>query len=505
MECNSEEEKASGEEPEEVEEQEEEDVSTLEASHRSHMEELEALALLNSTSSLLMMQEQQEEEEEEDSLSSVDHRMLPRKPKIKHHHERVHKQLIDNWFGPNPRFSEKRFKSIYRISIARFNRMKLDAIMSGIPFYCNQYDIFGEKGPCLEARLLLPLRVLAYGVSYNAFYDVFEMSDTMARKACEEFDNFMRQVYQEEYLRLPTEEDLASITKLHKSTHKRDGMFGSLDCMHVAWNKCPVAWKGSYKGAKGKPTVVLEAIADYHCWFWHAAFGYCGTLNDKTILDLSPFLKALVDGSFTKKEEGSGAVPFKIGDEEFKQLYVLVDGIYPTLSRFVQGMSNPVYANEKKFTAWQESARKDIERAFGILQGKFQYMARPVNGHDLKGISMRVATCLILHNMCVSDRVMSGDVNARYDPAITVEKDDSFDIPEDRAKRQKRELAEIDRSHLGLQGQPTEMVKALTRRKAWEDLEDTESFIRLRNAIMSSFSKKRKRDGDGGTGANANE
>ena len=468
-------------------------VVAVETRHKNHMEELEALAVMNSTSSLLIMQEQQEEE---DTKKSVDHRLLPRNPKVKHDHERVHKQLMENWFGPNPRFSEKKFKSIYRISIARFQRMIQDVIVAGIPFYVNLYDMFGEKGPCLEARLLLPLRVLAYGVAQTAFYDVFEISDTMARKCCEEFDKMMRQLYQEEYLRLPTEEDLASIIKLHKSTHQRDGMFGSLDCMHFAWNKCPKAWQGSYKGAKGKPTVVLEAICDYHLWFWHASFGFCGSLNDKTILDLSPFLRALVDGSFVKKEEASGAVPFKIGDEEFNLLYVLVDGIYPQLSRFVQGMSNPVYRDEKKFTAWQESVRKDIERAFGVLQGKFQYMARPADERDLGTIAMRVASCLILHNMCVSDRVMDGEVYARYKPSVTVEQDDSYDVPEDRGKRQKRKLAEVDRAYTGLEGQPNEMVAALTKREAWQTLQDHDTFIRLRNAIKSSFSKKRKRNSE---------
>jgi hypothetical protein len=32
-------------------------------------------------------------------------------------------------------------------------------------------------------------------------------------------------------------------------------------------------------------------------------------------------------------------------------------------------------------------------------------------------ISNTVAACLIMHNMCVSDRVMDGNVYAIYDPA----------------------------------------------------------------------------------------
>ena len=38
-------------------------------------------------------------------------------------------------------------------------------------------------------------------------------------------------------------------------------------------------------------------------------------------------------------------------------------------------------------------------------------------------ISEMITCCLILHNMCVSDRVMNGDVNALYVPT------NNFDFP----------------------------------------------------------------------------
>ena len=102
-------------------------------------------------------------------------------------------------------------------------------------------------------------------------------------------------------------------------------------------------------------------------------------------------------------------VPFSIGEEEFKQLYILVDGIYPAYSRFVKSYKEPVGDEEKALTSWQELARKDIERAFGVLQAKFQFMARPILIQDLKLIEEVVTCCLILHNMCVGNRVMGGD------------------------------------------------------------------------------------------------
>jgi hypothetical protein len=144
--------------------------------------------------------------------------------------------------------------------------------------------------------------------------------------------------------------------------------------MHTYWKNCPKAWQGSFSEKEKQPTIVLEAISDHHTWFRHAFYGYAGTLNDLNVLNLSPFLDALRSEKFAEIE--TLVVPYVIGLEEFKWLYILVDGIYPKYSRFVKGMKEPTTRKEKIMTAWQEGARKDIGRAFGIQQAKWQWIAR---------------------------------------------------------------------------------------------------------------------------------
>ena len=51
----------------------------------------------------------------------------------------------------------------------------------------------------------------------------------------------------------------------------------------------------------------------------------------------------------------------------------------------------------------QEACRKDVERAFGVLQSWFAIVSRPARGwkhHNLKNI---MKACIILHNMIVED------------------------------------------------------------------------------------------------------
>jgi Plant transposon protein len=138
-------------------------------------------------------------------------------------------------------------------------------------------------------------------------------------------------------------------------------------------------------------------------------------MNDLNILSLSLFIRSTTNGSFGQFELEAGIVPFETANQQFTKMFVLVDGISPKYSRFVRGLSQPVTKAEIAFTSWQEGACKDIERAFGVLQMKWKIINFPIHSINLINVSNLVLTCLILHNMGVSDRVM-GDPTIPYVP-----------------------------------------------------------------------------------------
>ena len=122
---------------------------------------------------------------------------------------------------------------------------------------------------------------------------------------------------------------------------------------------------------------MLEGISQYHMFFWHESYGYTGSLNDKTIFDMSPFQECLLDDSFEENELSSGVLPFSIAGEQFNKMIVLVDGIYMNFSRFVKGIKTPLTIYETRFTTWQEAAWKDIERTFGNLKIMWTFVSCP--------------------------------------------------------------------------------------------------------------------------------
>jgi hypothetical protein len=82
------------------------------------------------------------------------------------------------------------------------------------------------------------------------------------------------------------------------------------------------------------PSIALEAVADYHLFFWYISYGNTGNTNDRTILSLSPLLDRLLDGSFQVVERAPGVVPFVTSDQNVNETWITVVGIYPQYSRF---------------------------------------------------------------------------------------------------------------------------------------------------------------------------
>ena len=166
-------------------------------------------------------------------------------------------------------------------------------------------------------------------------------------------------------------------------------------------------------------------------------------------------------------------------------MFILVDGIYPRYSRFVKGMKEPVTDDEKTFTEWQEAVRKDIERAFGVLQGRFQALATPIVLMDLTVIANLCSSSLILHNMCASDRLM-GDVRARYDPAHNLLPEEEVEIEYSEEFLQKKERM---RAPIGISNSDPFVRKLVLRKGRWSDLVDLDEFVRLHSALYRYLSK----------------
>ncbi|XP_057774808.1 uncharacterized protein LOC130993788 [Salvia miltiorrhiza] len=114
----------------------------------------------------------------------------------------------------------------------------------------------------------------------------------------------------------------------------------------------------------GEPTIILEAIASQDLWIWHAFFGVAGSNNDINVLNQSTLFNDVLLGN-------ESAVHFVANNFHHTRGYYLTDGIYPNWSVFVKSFTYSGDKKKRRFKLMLEAARKDVERAFGVLQARW--------------------------------------------------------------------------------------------------------------------------------------
>ncbi len=319
--------------------------------------------------------------------------------------EAGYERLYEDYFAPQPVFPPHVFKRRFRISHAIFNRIAFD-LLEHDSFFKRKKNAIGQWGVRGVIKICSALRILAYAAPADLLEDYFRISETLALDSLRHFCRGIRDLYEEEYLRSPTQDDVARLA--HENAARGfPGMIGSLDCMKWVWHSCPKAWAGQYKGREKKPTILLEAVASYDLWIWHANFGMPGSNNDINVLQRSALMNAVASGTIPRHE-------YRVNSRPRTRTYFLVDGIYPEFSFFVKPFSAPTNAKHQEFTRRQESVRKDIERAFGVLQARWRVIANPSRYWYVSSMEDMMYCCIILHNMIVEDNRKEEEEN-RYD------------------------------------------------------------------------------------------
>uniref|UniRef100_A0A2N9H634 DDE Tnp4 domain-containing protein n=1 Tax=Fagus sylvatica TaxID=28930 RepID=A0A2N9H634_FAGSY len=231
------------------------------------------------------------------------------------------------------------------------------------------------------------LRMLAYGVAADSTDEYVRIGESTAVESLRKFVKAVVNIFSEEYLRSPNSNDIARLLAVNE---KRGfpGMLGSIDCMHWKWKNCPTAWKGQYTGHSREPTLILEAVASYDRWIWHAFFGLPGSHNDINVLEHSSIFTELAQGR---------APPVNYS------------------------INAPLEAKKKHFARVQEACRKDVECAFGILQARFSIVRGPARFWDEATLNNIMKACIILHNMIIEDE---------RDPSGVEQDDDYKQVPE---------------------------------------------------------------------------
>ncbi|XP_068331601.1 uncharacterized protein [Pyrus communis] len=150
------------------------------------------------------------------------------------------------------------------------------AVCNHDSYFVQKKNAFGDMGLLPQQKITVALRMLAYGASANQVDEITRMRKSTILESLMRFCGAIESIYTVEYLRKPTNIDLERLLKKAEMCGF-PGMIGSIDCIHWMWKNCPSAWQGAYGDRKGAKSIILEAVASFDTWIWHAFFRGSGS------------------------------------------------------------------------------------------------------------------------------------------------------------------------------------------------------------------------------------
>jgi hypothetical protein len=261
------------------------------------------------------------------------------------------------------------------------------------PYFTQREDACNRRGLSPLQKCTAALRLLAYGGAADSIDEYLKLARSTALDYLEKFCEGIIRCYGDEFCRRP---NIVDTQRLLAKAEER-GFPGSIDCMHWQWRNCPVAYAGQFtRGDIKHPTIILEAVASYDRWIWHAFFGVAGSNNDINVLNQLPLFTDVLRGE-------APLMNFTVNGHEYNRRYYLADGIYPSWPVFMKGITLPQCEKHQVFTNVQAAWRKDVECSFGLLKSRFNIIAVPGCSYSQRTLGLIIRACVNLHNMIIDD------------------------------------------------------------------------------------------------------
>ena len=182
----------------------------------------------------------------------------------------------------------------------------------------------------------------------------------------------------------PDHQQLQANTRKFGELHGMPGVVGAIDGTHINIPG-PSNHRDSYVNRKGSPSIQLQVVCDPNLSFLDVYTGWPGSVHDARVFRNSPLKGHL---------EGAGALPpdyHMLGDSA----YALTD--YMLVPFRDNGHLSAV---EKRFNSAHSSTRVEVERAIGLLKGKFRRL-KYLEMTKVESMSLVIFAACALHNFVI--------------------------------------------------------------------------------------------------------
>ncbi|GAB1867408.1 Putative nuclease HARBI1 [Camponotus japonicus] len=162
-------------------------------------------------------------------------------------------------------------------------------------------------------------------------------------------------------------------------------IIGAIDGTHINI-KAPHVYPESYVNRKGHHSIQLQAVCDHERRFIHCLAGHVGSVHDQRVFRLSEVHNYLED-------------PEKFPNNS----HLLGDAAYSLHEHLMTPYRDNGHLTnkQKNYNFCHSSSRIVIERAFGLLKGRFRSLLSLLDMERVDLIPEFIIACCVLHNICL--------------------------------------------------------------------------------------------------------
>jgi hypothetical protein len=257
----------------------------------------------------------------------------------------------------------------------------------------------GKPVSHLELKVVGALYALANGASQFMVSRHTNLSEEIHRSFFLKWLHHMALI-SDEYIYMPRDDATYKRVVGEYTARGFPGCIGSIDCVHIGWDRCPTQYTNVYTCKEGFPSIAYEVICTSRKFIQSVTVGHPGTRNDKHIVRTDDnVLELLYSNGWLNSKNWQCCGP-EGQTRTFRGVYLICDGGYHRWPCLISPYKNDVPGSPAmRWSKNLESVRKDIENVFGILKVRFNFLKNFNSLHEQRDINAAFVTCCMLHNM----------------------------------------------------------------------------------------------------------
>jgi hypothetical protein len=234
-----------------------------------------------------------------------------------------------------------------------------------------------------QKKLLVTIWHIAHQDTIHRISDRFNITDSSVLRCRNQVFHVVLHSLKKKFIYLPLHENVKNkIMDDFYTSYNFPNVLGAIDGTHIRI-VAPHEHPQAYVNRKKFHSIILQGLCARNLQFLHVVAGWPGSVHDARVL---------------RNSDIWNICPNWCGPDN----HIIGDGAYPLQTWLLKPFRNNGHLTrtQRRYNFHLSSARAAIERAFGLLKGRFRRLLLL----DTKSIKTAVDTimvCCIFHNICI--------------------------------------------------------------------------------------------------------